>query len=107
MIMGTIRGAFLDTALQGLARDLIELEKTTGVAPNVEQTVANWNEKHKLTANTVQLQNDVALYIHVEKNKQLKSMSARGLAKYKAEPYVEQAKELMSSSRFNSTPETE
>lgn len=105
--MGTIRGFVLDSALQGLARDLVKLENETGVAPNVEQTVANWNKKHKLTDNTAQLQNDVALYVHVEKHKQLKSMSARGLAKYKAEPYVEQAKELMSGARFNTDPETE
>lgn len=106
--MGTIRGAFLDSALHSLARDLIELENTTGIAPNVDQTVANWNEKHKLTDNTAQLQNDVKLFINLEKNKQLKSMSARGLAKYKAEPYIEQAIELMSGSRFiSSANETE
>ena len=107
VVMGTIRGFVLDSTLQGLARDLIDLEKTTGVAPDVDKTVANWNEKHKLAEDTAQLQNDVALFINVEKNRQLKSMSSRGLAKYKAAPYIEQAKELMSGARLDTKLKTE
>lgn len=93
--MGTIRGFVLDSTLQSLARDIIELQKT-GVAVDVNQTVANWNEKHGMAESTSQLQNDVALFINVEKSRQVTSMSARGYAAYKAEPYVEQAKKLMS-----------
>lgn len=107
MVMGHIRGFVLDSALHGLARDLIELEKTTGVAPDVDKTVANWNEKHKLAENTAQLQNDVALFINVEKNRQLSSMSSRGLVKYKAAPYIEQAEKLMSGSKLDTELKTE
>lgn len=105
IIMGSIRGFVLDSTLQALARNLIDLEKT-GVAVDVEKTVANWNEKHQMAEDTSQLQNDVALFINVEKNRQLSSMSALGYAAYKAEPYVEKAKKLMYSSKEEGEPET-
>lgn len=105
--MGMIRGFVLDSTLQALARDLIELEETTGVAPDVDRTVANWNAKHKIAEDTSKLQNDVALFINVEKNRQLKSMSTRGYAAYKAEPYVEKAKKIMSAPNVGGEPETE
>jgi hypothetical protein len=105
--MGMIRGFVLDSTLQALARDLIELEENTGVAPDVDRTVANWNAKHKIAEDTSQLQNDVALFINVEKNRQLKSMSTRGYASYKAEPYVEKAKKIMSAPNVGGEPETE
>ncbi|ABZ78588.1 conserved hypothetical protein [Shewanella halifaxensis HAW-EB4] len=105
--MGTIRGFVLDSTLQALARDLIELEVSTGVAPDVDKTVANWNAKHKMAEDTSQLQNDVALFINVEKNRQLKSMNALGYTAYKAEPYVEKAKKLMSAPNVGGEPETE
>ncbi|EJD6044299.1 hypothetical protein [Proteus terrae] len=105
--MGKIKGIVLDATLLALARDLIKLEETTGVAPDIDKTVSNWNAKHKMAENTSQLQNDVALFINVEKNRQLKSMNVGGYAAYKAEPYVEKAKKLMSAPNLGSKPETE
>lgn len=93
--MGTIKGFVLDSTLRSMARNIIELKKT-GVACDVDQTVANWNEKYRMVESTSQLQNDVKLFIDLEENRQVTSMSAKGYSAYKAEPYVEKAKELMS-----------
>ncbi|CAD6365206.1 hypothetical protein [Shewanella putrefaciens] len=94
--MGSVKGVFLDSALFSFARDIIALQKS-GLVIDVNQSVQNWNEKHKIAADTVQLQNDVALFVEIEQKRQLSSVSALGLASYKVECYAEKAKELMSA----------
>ena len=61
--------------------------------------------KHNLTDNTSELQNDVNLYIELEKKRKLKSISARGLASYKSEQYIDKAKGIMSGSGLSNTNE--
>lgn len=102
--MGYIKGVTLDSAVMSIARDIIQLEQT-GVAVDVNQTIANWNEKHKIVENTPQLQNDVRLFMDVEKNRQLTSMNVIGYTTYKAERCIEKAKKLMSGPDDESTPE--
>ncbi|WP_135381678.1 hypothetical protein [Vibrio tasmaniensis] len=94
--MGTIRGAFLDSSVKKIAKDFIEME-SNGVVVDVNTTLVNLNEKHKLVApdEISDLQNDVNLHIHLEKNKSLKSMSALGYGKYVGSQCVDKAKELM------------
>lgn len=104
--MGAIKGMVLDSKVKSIAKDLIDLENT-GVAFNLNQTLANLNAKHKLVdPNTLSdLQNDVYLHIQLEKGKRLKSMSALGYGSYKTAQFVEKAKEFMNSSP-EVTPET-
>lgn len=104
-IMEIIRGIVLDSTLRAMARDLIKLEET-GVVVDVAQTVENWNQKHKIAKDTSQLVNDVGLFLNVEKNRQLSSLSAIGYGAYKAEPYVESAMNLMSNPNIENEPET-
>ena len=104
--MGTIRGFVLDSSLKKIAKNLIEIEKS-GVAVDVNTTVKNWNEQHNLVKpeEVSNLQNDVSLFMEVEKKRKLNSMSALGYSSYLAEPYVEKAKELMASPSFTKPQE--
>lgn len=104
--MGTIRGFILDSSLKKIAKNMIEMEKT-GVVIDVNTTVKNWNEQHKLVKpeEVANLQSDISLFIEVEKKRKLRSMSARGYSNYLAEPYVEKAKELMAPPSFDKPQE--
>ncbi len=96
MSEGYVTGAFLDAAILKLAKDIVAMDNASSVmAIDVNGTVKKWNDKHSIVSpeKLAKLQNDVSLGVEFQKNRQLKSMNAGGLAEYTAERYVEQAVE--------------
>jgi hypothetical protein len=104
--MGAIKGFTLDASLRKIARNVLDMEKA-GVVVDVPKTVENWNQKHLLVkpSQVEALQNDVALFIEVEKKRKLTSMSALGYGSFIAEPYVKKAKQLMSLNTDHPVPQ--